>query len=170
MTEEDLPIFAPIDPTRGERGRVTKADVVAAARDWIGTPYIHQHRMKGHGVDCVGLVIGVARELGLVAPDFDVTGYPASPDGKSLLELCDKFMRRLPALDLLEPGHVLVYQFHAKLGPQHMGIVGDYLHGGLSLIQALGTSDNKGRVIEWNLARPRKNWKPIRGYAIPGVA
>ncbi len=168
MNAEDLPMFAPLDSTPGEPGRVTRADVVACARSWLDTRYIHQHRLKGHGVDCVGLVIGVARELGLVAADFDVNGYPASPDGKSLIKLCDKFMHPLASLEMLKPGHVLVYQFHAKLGPQHMGIVGDYMDGGLSLIQALGIGDS-GRVIEWNLARPRKGWKPVRGYSLPGV-
>lgn len=147
---------------------VTRLEVVAAARTWLGTPYEHQHRMKGHGVDCAGLVIGVARELGLVATDFDINGYARVPDGKSLIEFCDRFMDRIP-MALLLPGHVLVYQFVAKLGPQHMGIVGDYKHGGLSIIQALGTTDGKGDVREWNISRPRKDWKPVQAYSIPGV-
>ena len=169
MMREDLPLEAPLNPERGGPGRVTRADVVAAARGWLETPYRHQHRAKGHGVDCAGLVIGVARELGLVAPSFDVNGYAPTPDGKSLLRLCDQFMRRI-GLDAIQPGDVLVYQFSSSLGPQHLGIVGDYLYGGLSLIQALGTSDGKGSVVEWNIARPRKGWKPVQGYALPGVA
>ena len=52
----------------------SRADVVAAALAWTDTPFHHQARLKGVGVDCVGLVIGVARELGLIAPDFDVVG------------------------------------------------------------------------------------------------
>ncbi|MEO6710026.1 MAG: hypothetical protein ABIP42_10650 [Planctomycetota bacterium] len=168
-TPPDLPFFAPIEQTHGVAGKVSRADVVRIARSWLDTPYQHQQRMKGVGVDCAGLVIGVARELGIVAADFDVTGYPQTPDGKSLLLLCDRFMRRVYPSEV-QPGDVLVYQFHPKLGPQHMGILGDYLYGGLSLIQALGMSDGKGRVVEWNLDRPRKGWTPIQGYAMPGVA
>ena len=37
----------------------TRTDVVAAAREWLGTPFHHQARLRGVGVDCVGLVIGV---------------------------------------------------------------------------------------------------------------
>ena len=45
---------------------MNRQDVVTAAREWIDTPFHHQARLKGVGVDCVGLVIGVARELALV--------------------------------------------------------------------------------------------------------
>ena len=165
---DDLPLFAPMDHARGTPGNVTRADVVATAREWLETPYVHQHRSKGHAVDCAGLVIGVARELGLVAPDFDITGYSRAPDGETLIVLCDKFMKRLRPSEL-QPGDVLVYSFQPRKGPQHMGILGDYLHGGFSLIQALGTTDGKGRVIEWNLDRPRHGWTPVQGYALPGV-
>ena len=41
----------------------TGLDVVRMARTWLGTPYHHQGRVKGAGVDCGGLVIGVARFL-----------------------------------------------------------------------------------------------------------
>lgn len=165
MTRNFLPTFVPLDSEPGI-GQVTRADVIAEARTWLDTPYVHQHRAKGHAVDCAGLVIGVARELGLVRPEFDVTGYSRDPDGVSMLDVCDRFMRRIP-MDDLKPGNVLVYAFAKH--PTHMGIVGDYLHGGLSLIQALGTTDGKGKVVEWNISRPRKGWKPIQAYELPGV-
>ncbi len=37
--------------------------VIAAARGWIGTPYLHQASLKGVGCDCLGLVRGIWREL-----------------------------------------------------------------------------------------------------------
>ena len=37
--------------------------IVAAARGWIGTPYVHQASVKGAGTDCLGLVRGIWREL-----------------------------------------------------------------------------------------------------------
>jgi NlpC/P60 family putative phage cell wall peptidase len=42
----------------------TRDEIVAAARGWIGTPYRHQAALKGVGCDCLGLLIGVWRELG----------------------------------------------------------------------------------------------------------
>lgn len=42
------------------------ADIVAAARSWVGTPYHTQQRLKGVGVDCGQLVAGVAEETGII--------------------------------------------------------------------------------------------------------
>lgn len=144
---------------------VTREEVVAEARDWLGTKYVHQHRIKGHAVDCAGLVIGVARACGIVAPDFDVNGYERIPDGKSLLALCDRFMTRIPTAQV-QPGDVMVFAFDQY--PGHLGIVGDY-PGGVSIIQALGTSDGKGKVVESRHLVGRKGWRAVQGYAMPGV-
>ena len=51
------------DCARQEPGFI-RATIVAAARGWIGTPYRHQAALKGVGCDCLGLLIGVWRELG----------------------------------------------------------------------------------------------------------
>ncbi len=40
-----------------------RADVVAVARRWIGTPYQHQASCEGAGADCLGLVRGIWREI-----------------------------------------------------------------------------------------------------------
>lgn len=42
---------------------LTRAAIVACARDWLGTPYRHQASAKGAGCDCLGLLRGVWREL-----------------------------------------------------------------------------------------------------------
>lgn len=139
----------------------TRAAVVAEARTWLGTPWVHQQRRKGVAVDCAGLVIGVARSLGLVAEDFDISGYSRHPDG-SLLALCAQHMVPL-VRDAMQPGDVLVLAIEHD--PQHMGIVGDYRHGGLSLIHA---ASGLGRVIETRLMFARN--AVFRGaFALPGV-
>ena len=40
---------------------LTRAGIVAEAREWIGTRYRHQGSLKGIGCDCLGLVRGVWR-------------------------------------------------------------------------------------------------------------
>ncbi|CAN5340949.1 hypothetical protein BH09PSE2_BH09PSE2_03510 [soil metagenome] len=40
-----------------------RADVVDAARRWLGTPYRHQQSLIGVGADCLGLLRGVWREV-----------------------------------------------------------------------------------------------------------
>ena len=40
-----------------------RAEVVAAAQEWRGTPYRHQAATLGAGCDCLGLLRGVWRQL-----------------------------------------------------------------------------------------------------------
>ena len=51
-----------------------RAEVVATARGWIGTPYHHAADIKCAGVDCAMLLVRVYADLGLVPP-FDPRPY-----------------------------------------------------------------------------------------------
>jgi NlpC/P60 family putative phage cell wall peptidase len=97
---------------------VTAQDIVSAAREWLDTPYHHQARLKGVGVDCAGLIIGIAHELKL--SDFDISGYASRPQGDSLQRLCAAQMQPI-ALDAIRPGDVLLFRFEAH--PCHLGIL-----------------------------------------------
>ena len=143
---------------------VTRAQVVQEARKWLGTPFHHQARLRGVGVDCAGLVIGVARDLSLVPADFDVEAYPPSPDGKTLLRLVQMHMTVLAIDQAMSPGDVVVVRFGAD--PQHLGIVGDYRHGGLSIIHA---ASDAGRVIETRLMF-HSAMHFVAAARLPGVA
>ena len=83
-----------------------RAHIIAQAREWLGTPFHHQARVKGVGADCAGLVIGVARALDIVGPDFDVAAYPRTPDGTTLIRLLDQHMTRI-ALAAMQGGDVV---------------------------------------------------------------
>lgn len=146
---------------------VTRADVVRLARSYVGTPFQHMGRQPGVGLDCAGLVICVARELGLVTPDFDVPAYTPSPDG-SLLAWCDRYMVRLEDHSG-QPGDVLAVAVDSD--PQHLCVLGDYRLGGLSIIHALsrrGHRDAVGRVVETRLMYSR-TLRHVATYALPGV-
>ena len=97
---------------------VTRADVVRVARSYVGVRWRHQGRTRA-GIDCIGLVIAVAHDLGLT--DYDFTGYGRVPDGKALrATMCEQ-------MDLLstEPqlGDVLLLRFDRN--PLHTAIVTD---------------------------------------------
>ena len=51
-----------------------RAAIVAAAREWIGTPYHHMADVKGAGCDCAMLLVRVFCDIGLVEP-FDPRPY-----------------------------------------------------------------------------------------------
>jgi hypothetical protein len=74
---------------------VTRADVIAAGREWIGTPFVHQGRVKGVGVDCVGLAIGIAEDLGILTHDEALAlprDYRPLPDHLHMRDLLNKHM------------------------------------------------------------------------------
>lgn len=125
--------------------------IVDIARSYLGTPYHHQGRVKGPsgGVDCVGLMILVAREIGSKSraePDStDYTGYQRVPDGKSMMALLNAHMLPI-SREAMAPGDVVCVTFDKD--PQHVGILGDYRHGGLSIIHAVS---RYGKVIESRL-------------------
>lgn len=141
----------------------TRPQIVAAARGWLNTPFHHQARLKGVGVDCIGLVIGVARELALIAPDFDIAAYPRVPDGKTLLPMARQYMAEIDRA-AMQPGDVVVVSFDKE--PQHFGVLGEYRHGGLSIIHA---ASDPGRVIETRLMFG-PHMKFVAAFALPGVA
>lgn len=141
----------------------TPRDVVGFARSLLGTPFHHQGRKPGVGIDCAGVPIVVARALSLVPPDFDVADYPAVPDGSSLRAYCEAHMKRWP---WEEPGGVVLVAW--KDGPpQHLGIVADHPDGGLSIIHA--DSLRQKCVIETRLEWGRY-MRRVQAYRLPGVA
>lgn len=100
---------------------ITTADLIAEVRSWIGTPYQHQARLKGVGVDCAGLVIGVARELGIF--DVEYQDYGRIPHKGLLPSICDRHLIRC---EVPAPGSVLVMSFLLDAGAeQHLAILTD---------------------------------------------
>lgn len=114
----------------------TGVDVVAKARELVGTKYRHQGRSR-EAVDCIGLPALVRAELGLAT--LDVTNYASRATDESMLEWCRENMT---AVHDLQPGDILVMAYGRD---RHMAIVGDYPHGGFSIIHAY--IDNR-RVVE----------------------
>jgi NlpC/P60 family putative phage cell wall peptidase len=121
---------------------VTTAEFISELREWIGTPYVHQGRVKGVGVDCIGLAIGAIRDLGLgdYEPDY---GYAYVPDGL----LCDRIAVHLEETDEPQDGDLLV--FRIRTVPQHCAFLTE---GGTCLLhayQGLGVVAEHGYTDQW---------------------
>jgi cell wall-associated NlpC family hydrolase len=142
---------------------ITRAQIVAEARSWLRTPYMHQARNKGVGVDCVGLLIGVARNAGLCEPDADLNGYSRQPDGQ-LLGLCDAYMTRIAVADI-QAGDVIAT--HYGMDPCHLAFIGDHPQG-LSMIHALCRADGRGLVVEHRLDETNRA-RIVAAYALKGL-
>lgn len=102
-------------------------DIVRAAREWIGTPYVHQNATKGAGCDCLGLLRGVWREVIGQEPER-IPAYSmdwSEPQGEE--RLWAAALRHLSAKDLSDeaPGDVLLFRMRQGAVAKHVGIVGD---------------------------------------------
>lgn len=101
--------------------------IVAEARSWISTPFVHQADRKGIGCDCIGLVRGVGVALGLFQPDVTRSpelkpylGYGRLPDGR-LLPACREFLNQIRFADI-SAGDILIFRVFDQHA-QHAGIV-----------------------------------------------
>ena len=116
-----------------------RADIVACARTYVDTPFVHQGRMKGKGIDCVGLVICVAAELGLqdklgkVASIEDLPQqYSHMPQGNLTHDTMGQHLHR-KGMDAMKPGDVVTCRFRGATS--HAAILGSN-EDGLTLIHA----------------------------------
>ena len=95
---------------------MTRAEVIEAARAWLGTPYRHQASRRGVGADCLGLIRGVWRDT--IGPEPELMP-PYSPDWAEVLAcetLLDAARRHLHELPIGHAGQGDVLLFQMGLG------------------------------------------------------
>lgn len=134
------------------------AALIAAARACIGTPFRHQGRIPGMALDCAGLLIAVAKEIG--AEYVDVAGYGLNPAGGMLQTSLDAQPCLEPVLTAQrQPGDILLMRFAAE--PQHLALL-----AGDTIIHAYS---NVGQVCEHRLSAI---WSAriVRVYRFRGIA
>lgn len=79
--------------------------IVAEARSMIGTPWHHQGRLPGVGLDCIGLVVCVLERLGYTAKDR--YGYRRAPVPSMFLGAIRENWTEKPIADM-EKGDMLL--------------------------------------------------------------
>jgi len=100
--------------------------IVAAARGWIGTPYVHQASVKGAGCDCLGLLRGVWREVkGADDPELLPPYSPDWAEATNEETLRDGLARHLSEIDIksIAIGNVALFRMVANGPAKHCGIV-----------------------------------------------
>ena len=99
--------------------------VVAEARAWIGTPYVHQASVKGVGCDCLGLLRGCWRAA-MGAEPVSVPAYTpdwSEPQGVELLWQAAR--AHLVACDdrPAQGGDVILFRMRSGSVAKHVGII-----------------------------------------------
>lgn len=98
---------------------VTREQVIAEARSWMGTPWQHQASLKGVGTDCKGLLTGIARSLEI--PHKDVIAYGMLPNPDMLIAAVEENCGPpIPANEMLS-GDILIFRM-VKV-EQHFGLL-----------------------------------------------
>jgi cell wall-associated NlpC family hydrolase len=96
---------------------MTQDDIVAAARLALDTPFQHQGRLAGQALDCAGLIIHVAKTLGI--EPIDVQAYGRSPH-QGLLKATLDNNPSVEAVAFRQAGDILLMRFDSE--PQHLAI------------------------------------------------
>ena len=114
--------------------------VLLVAAQSIGTPFQHQGRVAGVGLDCVGLYVHICKEAGL--PYMDANGYPRNPYDGQLEKQLDA-QPCLERVELAEPGDIMAMRISKQ--PQHVGIHAGFIDGHAYIIHA--SSEHGGTVM-----------------------
>jgi len=118
-----------------------RARIVAEAREWIGTPYHHRARIKGVGVDCAQLLIGVYAAAGVIE-EFETGDYPQDwalhrDDEDFLGWVLGKGGR---PVDRALPGDVLLYRYgrcysHGAIAVDDEYMIHSFMGRGVEIVE-----------------------------------
>lgn len=102
-----------------------RADIIAEARRWIGTPYVHQASCSGAGCDCLGLIRGIWRGVYGAEP-ADVPPYTAdwseAAGQERLWQAARCHLIERPA-DAARPGDMLLFRMQGRAVAKHLGLL-----------------------------------------------
>lgn len=142
---------------------VSRSEVVAVARSWLGTPYHHQVSVHGVGCDCLGLVRGVFETV----CDGDIESVPAysgdwaeARGRETLLEAANRYLLVQSGYEDAQAGDVLIFRLSPRSLAKHTGI----LSGPGKMIHA----QEKVGCVEVSLGRWWKR-RVAAVYSFPGV-
>ena len=135
----------------------SRAEIVAEARSWIGTPWAPAGARKGVGANCLGFLAGVAGNVGLAeltAAFAPYRGHALPPRPLTLLLGLRRHLERIERAHAA-PADLLLFNLGAGL--RHVALLsapGVIVHA----------HQGKGRVVEHRLT-----WTPHSAYRIPGL-
>lgn len=139
---------------------MTRDQIIAEARTWVGTPWVHQACCKGAGVDCLHFIAGVVRNVGSeIAERFFANpawhNYGREPAAADLFAACDELSDRIDPASAL-PADVLV--FRVGRHPMHFGFL-------TAPDRVMHSWVAAGRVVEHRLDDSWRN-RVVRAYRL----
>lgn len=140
---------------------ISRDAIIAAARNWIDTPWRHQGRDGDRGIDCVGLIVCVAADIGI--PIDDLRNYRRVATSRQMeAEFDRRMIRRKIAAHA--PGAVLLFKYRPF--PRHVAI--GTMRDGQPWIVHSRQDAGRGRVIEEPYSETWKSRLAV-AYDYPGA-
>lgn len=127
---------------------VTRAEIVVAARERLGTPFRHQGRART--LDCVGVARAVAIALEQIPADYDFRAYGRLPDPHKMRIELDALLDPIP-LETADAGDVILIS--SEGWSIHLGILARGVRGQLTIVH---TTREAGRCFECDF---EPDWK-----------
>lgn len=147
---------------------VDRSDFIKTVLSFEGTPYLHQGRVPGVGMDCPAPMIVAAWIHALKPRSYDITGYPKHPDGSTLRRLCDEVLTPI-SMDEAIAGDVLLTAWaREKMTPRHLGFLVDATPNRRYWLQAESYRYKCVRVSR--LMFGVDGMHLVQAYRVPGVA
>ncbi len=134
---------------------ITRTQIVETARSYLGVRFSRSGRDRNRGIDCVGLLTLVGRDLGLDIKD--IINYDFEPRPDQFLETIRSQTDPVPMNAFREGNVVLLRQ---SIFPMHCGIIGRKPEG-LTVINA---NLHERKVVEQPIADWRKEIIELRDY------
>lgn len=133
---------------------MNRSDFLAIARQWKGTPYHDQARLKAVGADCIGFIIGCIAEATGRVVDAPTT-YGRYPDPTGALAAVAASGEAIPIDKAAAQPADMLYMRIARQ-PQHFGIVSD---GGqiIHCVEPVGVVEVT--LAPWMLSRTMFAWR-----------
>ena len=137
---------------------MNRTTFVSTARSYLGTPFHHQGRVPGAGLDCAGVVVCALQEVGYSVQDR--ANYGRIPAGgeftAAVLQHCDQI-----TIDDVTVGDLMMFAFRTE--PQHIAIVSS-----TEPLRLIHSWNEVGKVVENDMD---KTWQlRLRGcYRLRGL-
>lgn len=108
---------------------------VQEVREWLGTPFLHAASEKGKHCDCIGLIVGAARELGMETPLLPE--YGGLVPAEIMWQISSTWGIPIPRNPVQwQAGDIL--QISLRGNPQHFGVFSGentFIHAGFHVVR-----------------------------------
>ncbi len=103
----------------------TRQQIIQTARTWLNTPYHHQASTKQIGTDCLGLILGIYKELYGNLPETLPNYSPdwaESSNIETMLNGAQKHLTEIP-IHTAKPADIAIFRFRPNTIAKHAAIL-----------------------------------------------